>query len=219
MWWLHEWHKRETVVLKMKRFLLTFFFIVAVSYRSADKKFYSTYAEYKWCKNKRDQKLLLFVLPVVLQLTRTKWTNHTSHNNKIHLLVEGRWEDEWMVVTSEACRREHKLFHLLAILKFETYHCLIVMMELYQPASTWSHKCLQELILGFLCPFNNTFQQHMLCRVKSQGSARYKVLSHHFPSGKTHASWSSDQFLNSEIPKCHSTVLNKCDFSQAYFIF
>ena len=24
-----------------------------------------------------------------------------------------------MVVTSEACRREHKLFHLLAILKFE----------------------------------------------------------------------------------------------------
>jgi len=33
--------------------------------------------------------------------------------------VEGRWEDEWMVVTSEACRREHKLFDLLAILEFK----------------------------------------------------------------------------------------------------
>lgn len=59
----------------------------------------------------------------------------------------------------------------------------------------------------------------MLCRVKSQGSASYKALFQHFPSGKTHASWSSDQVLNSETPKCHSTVLNNGDFSQAYFLF
>jgi hypothetical protein len=92
-------------------------------------------------------------------------------------------------------------------------------MELYQSASTWSHKCLQGLILGFLCPSNNTFQQHMLCRVKSQGSASYKVPSQHFTSGRTHASWSSDQVLNAEIPKYHSTVLNNCNFSEAYFLF
>lgn len=123
-----------------------------------------------------------------------------------------------MVVTSEACRREHKLFHLLAILKFKTYYCLTIVMELYQSAPTWSNECLKELILGFLCPFNNTFQQQMLCKVKSQGSASYKVLSQHFPSGKTHASWSSDQVMNSEIPKSHSTVFNNCEFSQAYFL-
>jgi hypothetical protein len=92
-------------------------------------------------------------------------------------------------------------------------------MGFYQSASTWSHKCLQGSILGFLCTFDITFQQHMLCRVKSQGSASYKALFQHFPPGKTHASWPSDQVLNSETPKCHSTVLNNGDFSQAYFLF
>jgi len=58
----------------------------------------------------------------------------------------------------------------------------------------------------------------MLCRVKSQGSASYKVLFQHFPSGKTHASWSSEQLLNSEIPKCHSIMLNNCDFSHTFFL-
>ena len=128
---------------------------------------------------------------------------------------DGRMNGWWWPV--KLAEGSTSCFIFLQFWSLKTYQCLTVVMGLYQPASTSSHKCLQGLILGFLCPFNNTFQQHMLCKVPRKCQLQGTISA--FPFRENSCQLVFRPILNSEIPKCHSTVFNKRDFRQAYFLF